>query len=96
MNLAKELVMITINHEFGDLRADMTQSLIMKRIYGEGEQEPAILRVGLLAATLQYVLVALEGISDEVSARAVQGTGERPRPIRRPTGVDDHLRQLDD
>lgn len=68
--LAKELVSTVANSEFGELREDMTENIIMKSVYGDGFRGNGDARAVLLTSTLHLVLMALEEIADEVARDA--------------------------
>lgn len=67
MGLAKELMLIATNTEYGDLRDDMAEETIMKRVYGDGISGNGDARAVLLAATLHLVLCGVQALTDEIA-----------------------------
>ncbi|MBO0979902.1 hypothetical protein [Microbacterium sp. SD291] len=65
IRVAKELVSIATNTEFGDLRNEMVERLLMRKIHGEIGTAAA--RVEVLMAVLELVLLTVEVQADDIA-----------------------------
>ncbi|WP_144872427.1 hypothetical protein [Microbacterium sp. 1.5R] len=65
-DLSIELISTARAKEYGQLRDDMTESIIMKKVYGAGMTDSK--RAEVLARTLHMVLSSLSLAADETSS----------------------------
>lgn len=97
--LAREVVSIATNSDYGELRDDMIGSLLMRKVYAP--VSPQADKTLIATRCIAFLAQVLEQFSDAIAKdaalldKAHREVEAAERILRRPTDVDQDLRDLD-